>query len=75
MPEVTIEEAAAQLPRLIETLSQCGDEIVITQDQRPVARLVGVTDTRPRPHFGSARGEVVIREDFDAPLEDFADYQ
>ncbi|AQG78756.1 DUF2281 domain-containing protein [Spirosoma montaniterrae] len=27
------------------------------------------------PVFGSARGQFVIRPDFDAHLEDFADYQ
>jgi hypothetical protein len=28
----------------------------------------------PRPQFGSARGLIKISDDFDEPLEDFADY-
>ncbi len=29
---------------------------------------------RPQPKFGSARGRVHMTPDFDAPLDDFADY-
>jgi hypothetical protein len=29
---------------------------------------------KPRPQFGNARGQVEISDDFDAPLEDFAEY-
>ncbi len=29
---------------------------------------------KPVPQFGNARGQVTISDDFDAPLEDFADY-
>jgi antitoxin (DNA-binding transcriptional repressor) of toxin-antitoxin stability system len=75
MPEVTIEEAVAQLPHLIEQLGNSDCEVVITRDQQPVAKLVGVPKNRPRPRFGSASGQVVIHADFDAPIEDFADYQ
>lgn len=27
-----------------------------------------------RPQFGNARGQVIMSDDFDAPLEDFAEY-
>lgn len=30
---------------------------------------------RKRPVFGSAKGQFQISPDFDAPLDDFADYQ
>lgn len=29
---------------------------------------------KPRPQFGNARGQVSMSDDFDAPLEDFAEY-
>ena len=29
---------------------------------------------KPRPQFGNARGQVTMSDDFDEPLEDFADY-
>lgn len=28
----------------------------------------------PRPQFGNARGQVSMSDDFDQPLEDFAEY-
>jgi len=40
-----------------------------------VVDLVPVPQTaHPRPRFGSARGRVQMAPDFDAPLDDFADY-
>jgi antitoxin (DNA-binding transcriptional repressor) of toxin-antitoxin stability system len=40
-----------------------------------VVDLVPVPQTpHPRPKFGSAQGRVHIAPDFDAPLDDFADY-
>ncbi len=72
-----IEIAAAQidLAELIEAAKN-GDEVVITRDHLPVAKLVAVPGEkpRPRPKFGSAKGEFVMADDFDAPLEDFKEY-
>jgi len=40
-----------------------------------VVDLIPVSQTpHPRPKFGSARGRVHMAPDFDAPLDDFADY-
>ena len=40
-----------------------------------VVDLVPISQTaHPRPKFGSARGRVQMAPDFDAPLDDFADY-
>ena len=39
MPTLTLEEAQAQLVNLIEQLHP-GEEVVITRDQNPVARLI-----------------------------------
>ena len=72
---VSIEEAQANLKELVGGLSK-GDEIVITQDSQPVARLVGETRSRPSlPEPGLGRGEIIyISPDFDAPLEEFKEY-
>ena len=72
---VTLQEAQDQLPELIEQL-HAGEEIVITRDKQPVARLVGATPQPARPrHLGSMKGSVLyMAPDFDAPLEDFKDY-
>jgi len=44
-----------------------GEEIVIANGGRPVARLVAVERARPRV-FGSDRGLFRVPPDFDAPL-------
>jgi antitoxin (DNA-binding transcriptional repressor) of toxin-antitoxin stability system len=48
MSTFTLEEAQARLPQLIERL-QPGEEIVITRDQKPVARLVAEERPKRKP--------------------------
>jgi prevent-host-death family protein len=76
MPTVTIEDAQARLAELIERLHP-GEEIIITRDRRPVARLIGEAkpEEQPRRQLGTLRGTVrYMAPDFDAPLEDFKEY-
>jgi prevent-host-death family protein len=76
MTTISIEEAQAKLPDLIHRL-HLGDEVVITENNQPVARLVH-TEAEPlqKPRQpGILRGSVVyMAPDFDAPLEEFRDY-
>ena len=75
MVTVSLEEAQTDLSRLIERLSP-GEEVVITRDHVPVARLVAAP--RPNRHprrLGTLKGTVLhVAPDFDAPLEDFREY-
>ena len=64
---VNVHEAKTHLSRLLERVSQ-GEEIVIAKAGRPVARLVAVRGSGKRRVPGSARGQVKMAEDFDAPL-------
>ncbi len=75
MPTVTLEEAQAQLPKLLEQLRP-GEEIIITRDQKPVARLVGETQPERKPRrCGTMKGTMLyMAPDCDAPLEDFKEY-
>jgi prevent-host-death family protein len=71
---VTIKEAQAKLSDLIHRL-QDGDEVVITEDGRPVAKLARAESTKQWPcKAGSARGKIWMAPDFDAPLDDFKEY-
>jgi prevent-host-death family protein len=72
---VTVDEAQAKLKELIGKLAP-GEEIVITENQRPVAKLVGERPARPpRPAPGLGRGSILyMAPDFDEPLEEFKDY-
>jgi antitoxin (DNA-binding transcriptional repressor) of toxin-antitoxin stability system len=75
MYEVTLEKTKTlQLPDLIESVIK-GEEIVFTQDNLPVAKLVAVNSAKQRPQFGSAKGLFIMSEDFDQPLEDFDEYR
>jgi prevent-host-death family protein len=72
---VTVDEAQARLRELIENLAP-GEEVVITLNQQPVARLVPVASLPRKPRQpGTLRGTVLhMAADFDAPLEDFKEY-
>lgn len=64
--QVGIREAKAHLSKLLRQVA-AGEEIVITRDGVPVARLVPVEE-RPRRVFGIDRGRFEVPEDFDSPL-------
>jgi prevent-host-death family protein len=75
MTTVTIQEAQAKLPDLIHRLLP-GDEVVITENNQPVAKLVSET-TKPapglRPPPGLGKGCMTIIADDEEHLQDFAD--
>jgi prevent-host-death family protein len=69
MMTVTVEEARARLAELLDRL-QPGEEVVITRDAQPVAKLVGA-----RAPAGLLRQPGLLKDqilhmadDFDAPL-------
>jgi prevent-host-death family protein len=76
MSTLSVQEAQAKLSELIRKLKP-GDEILITDNNQPVARLVpalGEPQKKPR-RPGTLRGTVkYMAPDFDAPLEDFKEY-
>lgn len=74
MSTVTLEEAQARLPQLIERL-QPGEIIVITRDQIPVARLLGEEPVRRQPRRpGNCKGMLTIVAADEEHLKDFAEY-
>ena len=64
---VNVEEARTYLSRLLEWVSE-GEEIMIANAGKPVARLVPVEGGSERREPGTAQGRVVIGDDFDATL-------
>ena len=72
--QVDVEQAQADLPKLIEE-AMSGSEVIITRNHQPLVRLIEArrrTGRERRP--GSAKGLITIADDFDEPLEDFRDY-
>jgi antitoxin (DNA-binding transcriptional repressor) of toxin-antitoxin stability system len=70
MATVTIQEAQAKLPDLIHTLKP-GDEVVITENEQPVAKLVKML-LRLEP--GRGKGMLTVLAEDEEHLEGFKDY-
>ena len=74
MSTVSVQEAQAKLSELIHKLKP-GDELVITENNQPIARLVAqpIPPGKPRQR-GSAKGKLVIHALDDEHLDDFREY-
>ncbi|MEN3333996.1 MAG: hypothetical protein V7641_3361 [Blastocatellia bacterium] len=66
---VNIDEAINQLADLIAIASE-GGEVIITQDGKPLARLVPVAQPKRKRIAGLNRGSIWTSQDFDEPLPD-----
>lgn len=77
MQTIAIQEAEKQLSRLVRDVMH-GDEVILTEGSRPVAKIVSLPDALDNPQrprkAGSGRGLFRTTPDFDAPLEDFNEY-
>jgi antitoxin (DNA-binding transcriptional repressor) of toxin-antitoxin stability system len=73
MHKVDVNEAGKLLHELVEEAARGGD-VVITRSDGVAFKLVLAPDVEPRPHFGSAKDEVWMSDDFEEPLDDFHDY-
>jgi antitoxin (DNA-binding transcriptional repressor) of toxin-antitoxin stability system len=75
MAAITLEEAQAHLKDIIAGASP-GEELVITEDQKIVARLIIAPPHESKPRKpGTLKGTVLyMAPDFDAPLEEFKEY-
>ncbi len=73
MTTVSIDEAKVKLFELIHKLKP-GDEVLITENNQPVARLTPAVPRGPR-QLGTLKRTVTHKAaDFDAPLDDFTEY-
>ncbi len=66
MPVVNVHEAKTQLSRLLVQV-EAGEEVVITSNGEPVARLVSCK-RRGRRQFGALKGRITIDDSFFDPL-------
>ncbi|MEI7903446.1 MAG: DUF2281 domain-containing protein [bacterium] len=76
MTSLSIQEVQAKLPDLVHGLT-FGDEVVIIENDQPVARIVpaAAQPLRSPRRPGILRDTVLyMAPDFDAPLEDFKEY-
>lgn len=76
MVTVTLEEAQEKLPQLLENATP-GEDIIVMRNNIAIARIQPTPEVpakKPRQP-GSARDKLIyMADDFDAPIDDFADY-
>ncbi len=74
MPTITMAEAQAKLPKLVHDLLH-GEELIITENDQPIAKLTRNPRTSWPCQPGSAKDKQHwMAEDFDASLADFKEY-
>ncbi|MCX6141410.1 MAG: type II toxin-antitoxin system prevent-host-death family antitoxin [Candidatus Kapabacteria bacterium] len=72
---VNVHEAKTTLSALLAAVER-GEEVVIARNGEPVAKLVHYVQEPKVRRLGCAMGSVLyMAEDFDAPLDDFDEYQ
>ena len=73
MTKLDISQAKSNLSNLLD-LAIKGEEIVITQDNKPIAKMSPIGSVLRPLKRGSAKGKVHMSDDFNEPLEDFKEY-
>ena len=83
MFQIDLSKAKTEMARLIQSALD-GEEVIITENDQPILKLARVSEeapsalyrreAKPSRHSGSARGLISMSDDFDKPLEDFAEY-
>ena len=73
MEQVDLKEAQEHLFELVKRAAG-GEEVIISEKNKPLAKLVSAVPSARQRQFGSARGLIEMSDDFDEPLEDFREY-
>ena len=67
-----VQDAATHLPDLLRSLGD-DDEIVLTDEGKPIARIIPARASGER-HPGSCKGMLIIHQEDDEHLTDFKEY-
>ena len=71
---MAVEDIKVTLPELLDSLTP-GDEVILTRNQQPVAKLVSEPPRTRQPRkAGNCIGMIRIVADDDEHLEDFEEY-
>jgi antitoxin (DNA-binding transcriptional repressor) of toxin-antitoxin stability system len=68
-----VEQAAANLVELVRTLRP-GEEIVLTDHDQPVAKIIPSSVPKGRRRAGACKGMLLINQEDDEHLRDFEEY-
>lgn len=72
MQQVDAKQAKEKLSELLELVQQ-GEEVIITKNDQPFAKLAPIAPPKRR-QFGSAKGLIQMASDFDETPEGFEEY-
>ena len=67
--QVNIYEAKSKLSKLINQVI-AGEEVIVAKSGKPVAKIVPFEKPTQNRKPGSAKGKLIISNDFDSPLPD-----
>lgn len=70
---IPIEQAATHLVELVGNLKP-GDEIVLTEHNQPVARILASRAKPVRRKAGSCKGMLIVHHEDDEHLKNFGEY-
>ena len=65
--QVNIYEAKSKFSKLINQVL-AGEEVIVAKSGKPVAKLVPIDKPAHDRKSGSAKGKIIIADDFDTPL-------
>ncbi len=67
MTTVNVHEAKTHFSRLLTRVGS-GEEIIIAKAGKPVARMLPVIKKIKKRVSGTAKGQIIIKDNFDKPL-------
>ena len=71
---MAVEDIKMSLPELLDSLTP-GDEVILTRNHQPVAKLVSEAATPRKPRVpGLGKGMITLLVEDDEHLEGFAEY-
>lgn len=71
---ISVEEAQSKLKELIHQMAP-GDQLVITENERPIAKIVSEPKRERKPRqAGRCKGMITLLVEDDEHLKDFAEY-
>lgn len=71
---IALSEAQIELKQLVDAAIR-GETVVIVGDDQQAVQLVPIASGKRSRKAGSAKGQIIFADDFDAPLPDFDELQ
>ena len=67
MHQISITEAKQKFSQIVQAVLS-GREVIITENDEPIIKMISLKKNVSKPKFGSAKGLIEIADDFDEPI-------